>query len=64
MIDKTAKKLAKDYLREGREKDQEISRLKMAIRETIMENLHLADGENCTFKRLKDAIKFELPQEP
>jgi hypothetical protein len=25
-----------------------------------MENLHLADGDDCTLKRLKDAISFEL----
>ena len=25
------------------------------IRETLMENLHLADGNHCTLKKLKDA---------
>lgn len=34
-------------------------RLESAIRQTIMENLHLADGDVCTLKRLKDAIGFE-----
>jgi hypothetical protein len=35
--------------------------LKMAVTQTIMENLNLADGDQCTLKRLKDAIRFELP---
>jgi hypothetical protein len=30
------------------------------VRETLMENLHLADGDVCTLKRLKDAIGFDL----
>lgn len=30
--------------------------LKKAIRQTLEENRHLADGENCTLKRLKDAV--------
>jgi chromosome segregation ATPase len=34
-------------------------RLAEEIRLTIMENLHLADGDKCTLKRLKDAIGFE-----
>ena len=38
----------------------EMAELRSAIRETIMENLHLADGDVCTLKRLKDAIGFEL----
>lgn len=37
-----------------------IGELKSAIRETIMENLHLADGDVCTLNRLKDAIGFDL----
>jgi hypothetical protein len=37
----------------------EIERLRHQIHETIMENLHLADGDNCTLKRLKDAINFD-----
>jgi hypothetical protein len=37
--------------------------LHSAIRETIMDNLHLADGDKCTLKRLKDVIKFKLPPE-
>ena len=40
----------------------ENNRLRQAIRETLMENLHLADGDICTLKRLKDAIGFELPE--
>lgn len=34
-----------------------------AIYLTITENLHLADGDVCTLKRLKDAINFELVPE-
>lgn len=37
--------------------------LKEAINITIIENLHLADGDDCTLKRLKDVIKFKLPEE-
>lgn len=37
--------------------------LHSAIRETIMENPHLADGHNCTLKKLKGVIKFQLPAE-
>jgi regulator of replication initiation timing len=38
----------------------EIAELRHQIRETIMENLHLADGDKCTLRRLKDAISFKL----
>jgi hypothetical protein len=38
-------------------------RLTEAIYKTIMENLHLTDGDDCTLKRLKDVIQFELPNE-
>jgi glutamate mutase epsilon subunit len=34
------------------------SNLEMAIRETIEENLHLADGDNCTLIKLKRAINY------
>jgi hypothetical protein len=37
-----------------------IKELESVIRETILENLHLADGDVCTLKRLKDAIGFDL----
>ena len=40
-----------------------IESLSNAIHETLMENLHLADGDQCTLKRLKDAIGFSLPPE-
>ncbi len=33
--------------------------LELAIRTTLCENGHLADGEVCTLKRLKDAIGME-----
>lgn len=35
-----------------------ISRLESAIYETIEDNLHLADGENCTLIKLKRAINY------
>jgi hypothetical protein len=38
-------------------------RLAEAIYKTIMENLYLADGDDCTLMRLKDVIQFELPNE-
>jgi hypothetical protein len=37
----------------------EIERLESAIRETIEDNLHLADGENCTLINLKRAINYD-----
>ena len=40
-----------------------IESLELAIRTTIEQNLHLADGDDCTLKRLKDVIQFELPNE-
>ena len=53
--------LARDSHKEGHkdawEKYQE---LREQVRITIMENLHLADGEVCTLKRLKDSIGFDL----
>jgi hypothetical protein len=36
-----------------------IESLELAIRTTIDENLHLADGDTCTLKRLKDAIGYD-----
>jgi uncharacterized protein (DUF433 family) len=33
--------------------------LHKAVHDTITENLHLADGDECTLKRLKDAIKYD-----
>ena len=35
-----------------------ISQLETAIRETIEDNLHLADGEDCTLMKLKRAINY------
>jgi hypothetical protein len=35
----------------------EIERLKTAIRETLEENTHLADGDNCTLIKLKRALE-------
>jgi hypothetical protein len=39
---------------------KELNTLQEQVKLTIMENLHLADGDNCTLKRLKDAIGFSL----
>lgn len=46
-----------------RETEREFEELREEVRLTLMENLHLADGDQCTLKRLKDAIGFELPPE-
>jgi hypothetical protein len=35
---------------------KEINRLRSAIRATITENAHLADGDDCTLIRLKQAL--------
>ena len=40
--------------------ERQRDRLEAEIRLTIMENVHLADGDLCTLKRLKDAIGFEF----
>ena len=37
---------------------EENEKLETAIRETIEDNLHLADGENCTLIKLKRAINY------
>ena len=47
------------HIRTLNERDE----LRHQIRETLMENLHLADGEDCTLRRLKDAIGFDLQDE-
>jgi len=47
----------------ARKLERERDKLTESIRETLMENLHLADGDICTLKRLKDTIGFELPDE-
>jgi uncharacterized protein (DUF433 family) len=33
--------------------------LRAEVHDTITENLHLADGDECTLKRLKDAIQYD-----
>jgi hypothetical protein len=47
----------------AQEAEEQRDRLVEAIHETLMQNLHLADGDDCTLKRLKDSIRFELPNE-
>lgn len=39
--------------------EERIQELEHAIRTTIKENKHLADGDDCTLKLLKDAIGAE-----
>jgi hypothetical protein len=39
------------------DRDARIKQLESAIRKTIRENKHLADGENCTLIHLKKALK-------
>ena len=39
---------------------EEISRLRAAIKQTLDENGHLADGDNCTLIVLKNVIKDKL----
>ena len=36
-----------------------IESLELAIRTTIEQNLHLADGDDCTLKKLKEAIGYD-----
>jgi hypothetical protein len=40
-----------------------IKTLVEGIREVLTENLHLADGEDCTLLKLKKLISFQLPEE-
>jgi hypothetical protein len=46
-----------------REQRAEIERLREAIRQTIRENGHLADGDDCTLIHLKTAIGEEDEEE-
>jgi len=47
-----------DLQQDAREKaEAEIERLKTAIRETLADNGHLADGDNCTLIKLKQALE-------
>jgi len=36
-----------------------LENLRKAVKITLKENCHLADGDNCTLKILKDEIGFE-----
>lgn len=38
---------------------EEISRLRNAIKETLEENRHLADGDNCTLLKLKQILELK-----
>lgn len=46
------------------EATEEIGRLHAAIVQTLDENKHLADGENCTLVRLKRAVSPDDEAEP
>lgn len=43
---------------------EEIRRLRTAIDETIFENAHLADGDNCTLIKIKRAMVPNAADEP
>jgi len=45
-----------DVVRRLNAANKEIARLRAAIRETLSDNRHLADGENCTLLKLKRAM--------
>ena len=36
---------------------EKVIKTRDAIQETLRDNLHLADGDDCTLKKLKDALK-------
>jgi len=55
-------KIENRYIDTGRT-SEDWDRMESAIRETIKENLHLADGDVCTLKKLKEAINFS-PTKP
>lgn len=40
-----------------------LSELVQGIHETLMDNLHLADGDNCTLIKLKKLVNFQLSPE-
>ena len=40
-----------------------LSELVQGITDTLMDNLHLADGDDCTLFKLKKLIDFKLPEE-
>ena len=52
--------LAVEMSRFSKVLEAELDDLREEVRLTLLENLHLADGDVCTLKRLKDAIRFEL----
>lgn len=52
-------KNASYWKRRAKLKDAEIERLRAAIKKTLDENGHLADGDNCTFFELRRAIGDE-----
>lgn len=43
----------------ARRLERQRDELRDAIRLTLEENRYLADGENCTLRRLKDAIGYD-----
>ena len=45
----------------ARELEDELAALRDAVAQTLRENAHLADGENCTLIRLKRALAMPAP---
>ena len=45
-----------EWVKLARELERELAALRDAVAQTLRENAHLADGENCTLIRLKRAF--------
>ena len=45
-----------EWVKLSRELEDELAALRDAVAQTLRENAHLADGENCTLIRLKRAL--------
>ena len=45
-----------EWVKLARELEGELAALRDAVAQTLRENAHLADGENCTLIRLKRAL--------
>ena len=45
-----------EWVKLSRELEGELAALRDAVAQTLRENAHLADGENCTLIRLKRAL--------
>ena len=57
-VDKVeCKSIAEDADDRIASQQREIDELKSAIRETLIENANLADGDNCTLIKLKNVLR-------